>query len=124
MIEKPKKRRIPGVGACWQAAGRSPSGALLDPASRFARMPLNSKSAEIEEIERLARHLLTLPPDERLPAAIRAFPPSGMREALYHYSKGLSPAEACRRSGANPAAFELYLRSEPASHDLRQVMRG
>jgi hypothetical protein len=122
MPERPK--RIPSVAVCRAAQGRAPNGMPIDPAARFARTPLNSKTAELEEIERLARHLLTLPAEDRAAAALRAFPPSNLREALWHYARGASPAESCRKSGANPAAFDLYLRSEPASHDLRQVMRG
>jgi len=109
MTEKPKKPRIPSVAACREANSRDPNGA---PNGRLA------------EIERVARHLLTLPADERLLAAMRAFPPSSLREALYHYSKGLSATEACKKAGANLNAFELYLRSDNVGHDLRQVMKG
>jgi hypothetical protein len=43
---------------------------------------------------------------------------------LYHYAKGDTPAEACRKSGAHPNAFDLYLRSEPAGPELRAVMKN
>jgi hypothetical protein len=68
--------------------------------------------------------LSKLPPDERLPAAMRAFPPSGVKEELWHYARGATPAEACQKAVANPKAFELYLKSEPASYDIRRVMKG
>jgi hypothetical protein len=74
MTEKPKQ--IPSVAACRAAQGRAPNGVPLDPAARFARTPINSKTAELEEVERLVRHLLTLPPEDRAAAALKAFPPS------------------------------------------------
>jgi len=109
MIEKPKKRRIPSVAACRETNSRDPNGA---PNGRLA------------EIERVARELIAMPPDERLSAAMRAFPPSQLREALWHYARGASPAEACKQSGCNPNGFELYLKSGNVGHDLRQVMKG
>jgi hypothetical protein len=108
MTEKPK--RIPSVAACRAAQGRLPSGEI--------------DGAKLKEIDRAAHQLAALPPDERAAAALKVFPPSNLREALYHYAKGVTPAEACKKSGANPNAFDLYLRSEPAGHALRQVMRG
>ena len=87
MIEKPKKPRIPSVAKCREANSRDPNGA---PNGRLA------------EIERVAHELITMPPDERLSYAMRAFPPSNLREALYHYSKGLRSAiEACKKAGTN-----------------------
>ena len=107
--DTPKKRRIPSVAACRAANSRDPNGA---PNGRLA------------EIEAVARQLLTLPESERLPAAMRAFPPSNLKAALYFYAKGDAPAEACRKSGAHPASFDLYLRTDNIGTDLRQVMKG
>lgn len=112
MTEKLKKRRIPSVAACRQAAGRSPSGALLAP------------PAKLEEMARIAQHLANLPEDARAAAALRAFPPSNLKEALYRHAKRDSIAEVCSKTGISPASLDLYLRAEGAGQELRAVMRN
>jgi len=97
------------VAACRAANSRDPNGA---PNGRLA------------EIEAVAHQLLRLPEDERLPAAMLAFPASNLKEALWEYARGASPAEACSKTGAHPQSFALYLRSSNIGHDLRQVMKG
>ncbi|HEY8008583.1 MAG TPA: hypothetical protein VIE66_17720 [Methylocella sp.] len=73
---------------------------------------------QLQEIERVAWSIVGLPPEERASAALKAFPPSNIKTALYHYAKGSPPAEAARLA-------ELYLQqSNSVGDDLRQVMRG
>ncbi len=80
---------------------------------------------QIQEIERVAWSLVHLPPEERAAAALKAFPPSNIKTALYHYAKGSPPAEAARLAGCHPRSFELYLQqSNSVGDDLRQVMKG
>jgi hypothetical protein len=107
--DTPKKRRIPSVAACRAANSRDPNGA---PNGRLA------------EIEAVARQLMVLPEDERLQAAMRFFPPSNLKAALYYYAKGDTPAEACLKSGCHPQSFKLYLESDNIGADLRRVMQG
>jgi hypothetical protein len=79
---------------------------------------------QIQEIERVAWSLVHLPPEERAAAALKAFPPSNLKAALYFYAKGDTPADACRKSGAHPRSFDLYLQSDNIVHDLRRTMQG
>ena len=82
------------------------------------------KTNTLKAVEEVAFKLARLPPDERAAAALQAFPPSGIKQALWHYARGATPAEACKRSGCDPNTFELYLKSDNVGHDLRQVMKG
>jgi hypothetical protein len=82
------------------------------------------KSNTLKAIEETAFKLSRLPQDERAAAALRAFPPSGVKEALWYYARGATPADACQKAGANQNAFELYLKGDSVGYDLRQVMKG
>jgi hypothetical protein len=80
---------------------------------------------KIQEIERVAWSLVRLPPEERAAAALKAFPPSNIKTALYHYTKGSPPAEAARLAECHPRTFELYLQqSNTVGDDLRRIMKG
>jgi hypothetical protein len=92
--------------------GRKPNGALL------------ASPAKLEELTRTAQYLANLPEDARAAAAMRMWPQSNFREALYRHARGDTIAEVCAKTGISPASFELYLRSEPAGQELRQVMAG
>jgi hypothetical protein len=80
--------------------------------------------AMLEKLTQTAQYLANLPEDMRAAAALRAFPPSKLREAIYRHAKGDTVIDACLKTGVSPAAFELFLRSDEAGQELRQVMAG
>jgi hypothetical protein len=83
--------------------GRKPNGAPL------------ASPAKLEELTRTAQYLANLPEHARAAAAMRMWPPSGLREALYRHAKGDTIAEVCAKTAISPVSFEMYLRAEDAS---------
>jgi len=82
------------------------------------------KTDTLKAVEEVAFKLARLPPDERAAAALEAFPPSGLKDALWHYARGANSVEACKKAGCNPTLFDLFLKSSSAAYDLRQIMNG